>query len=183
MRRLGMVLVFTLASGGIALAGHDRPVSNEAQQDTSVTDVKGDEVFATRAAAGGLAEVSLSQLAMDKATSLDVKQFARRMVEDHSKANTELKQIMDKQNLTVPTALDDKHQRVYHKLSKLEGSDFDRQYMKVMLSDHDETVAAFKNESLYGQDPALKSFAMKTLPTLEHHDAMAHDDIKAMKKQ
>jgi putative membrane protein len=76
----------------------------------------------------------------------------------------------------VPTAMDDKHQRIYDKLVKLEGADFDKEYMRAMATDHDDTVKLFKNQSQNGSDPQLKSFAMKTLPIIEKHDDMAHMD-------
>lgn len=188
MRRL--VLALFLTGGGVALAQSSVNTANPVVQDQQrannphdvVAPTKGDEVFAKQAAMGGMAEVKLSQLAMDRASSTEVKTFARRMVEDHSKANTELKQIAEKQKLVLPEKLDGKHQKAYDKLSKMSGADFDHEYMKTMMSDHDETVAKFKDESLYGQDPALKSFAMKTLPVIEKHDSMAHDDAGMMKK-
>ena len=122
-------------------------------------------------------------LAMDKGQSSEVKQFARRMVEDHTKANVELKQIADKKNLVVPTRLDDQHEKAYDQLAKLDGANFDKEYMRVMATDHDEATKLFKEQSQRGQDPELKSFAMKTLPTIEKHDDMAHMDQNQMGAQ
>jgi putative membrane protein len=164
MRRFSYVLALGLLSGGVAIA-----------------DMGSDKNFVDKAGAGGLAEVKLSKLAMDKGQSTDVKQFARKMVEDHSKANLELKQLADKKNLVVPAKLDDKHQMVYDKLAKLEGADFDKEYMRAMAMDHDDAVKLFKQQSESGQDPELKSFAMKTLPIIEKHDDMAHMDRNQMK--
>lgn len=162
MRRLGWLFALGLLGGGVALA-----------------DV-GDKGFVDKAASGGMAEVKLSKLAMDKAQSMEVKQFARKMVEDHTKANVELKQIAEKKSLVVPTAMDDKHQKIYDKLVKLEGASFDKEYMRAMAGDHDDAVKLFKDQSERGQDPELKSFAMKTLPTIEKHDDMAHMDQSQM---
>ncbi len=162
MRRLLYVLALGLLGGGVALAN------------TS------DKGFVDKAAAGGMAEVKLSQLALDKGQSPEVKQFARKMVEDHSKANMELKQIAAKKDLTVPTTMDDKHQKIYDRLAKMQGSDFDKEYMKTMATDHDDTVKLFKDQSQNGQDPELKSFAMKTLPVLEKHDSMVKHDERQM---
>ena len=156
MRRLANLIALGLLGGGVALAGG------------------GDQKFVDKAAAGGIAEVKLSTLAMDKGRSTEVKQFARKMVEDHTKANTELKQIADKQNLTLPTTLDDQSQKVYDKLAALDGADFDAAYMRAMANDHDAAVMLFKQESKSGRDPEVKSFAMKTLPVIEKHDDMAH---------
>ena len=176
MRRLELVLAFTLVGGGAALA--EVPNSSGRMEQSNAA---GDRDFVDKAAAGGMAEVKLSKLAMDRGQSTDVKQFARKMVEDHTKANTELKQIAEKKNLALPTKLDDAHQSAYDKLSKLEGAAFDKEYMRVMTDDHDDTVKLLKNEVQNGQDPQLKSFAMKTLPVVEKHDDMAHMDKDAMK--
>lgn len=173
MRRLGFVLALTLVGGGAALA----------DTNTSKTAATGDKSFVEKAAAGGMAEVKLGKLAMDKGQSMEVKQFARKMVEDHSKANTELKQIADKENMTVPTKLDEKHQAVYDRLAKLNGAEFDKEYMRAMADDHDDTVKLFKEQAQNGQNPELKSYAMKTLPVLEKHDDMVHTDQQQMKMQ
>jgi len=165
MRRLVYVLALGALGGGVALAAGS------------------DQAFVDKAAQGGLAEVKLSQLAMDKGQAAEVKQFARRMVEDHTKANVELKQIADKQNLVVPTRLDEKHQKAYDELSKLDGPRFDKEYMRTMVQDHDEATKLFKDQSQHGQNPELKSFAMKTLPTLEKHDDLAHMDQNQMGAQ
>lgn len=162
MRRLPYVIALGVLGGGVALAD------------------SGDKSFVDKAAAGGMAEVKLSKLAMDKGQSPEVKQFARKMVEDHSKANVELKQIAEKKGLSTPATMDDKHQKIYDKLVKLDGADFDKEYMRAMADDHDETIKLFKDESQSAQDPELKSFAMKTLPTLQKHDDMVRMDEQRM---
>jgi putative membrane protein len=160
MRRFEIVVLITMLGGGAALAEGV---------------VGGDRDFVDKAAAGGMAEVKLATLAMDRGASMEVKRFARKMLEDHSKANTELKGLAEKKSLELPTALAPKHEAVYEKLVKLEGAEFDREYMKAMADDHDATVKLFKDEVAKGQDADLRAFASKTLPVLEKHDAMAHE--------
>jgi putative membrane protein len=60
-------------------------------------------------------------------------------------------------------------QREKDRLSKLSGAAFDREYVKMMVKDHEKDVAAFKRESQQAKDPDLKAWAGKTLPTLEDH--------------
>jgi putative membrane protein len=132
-----------------------------------------DNTFATKAAVGGLAEVQLATLAKDHAASADVKSFAQRMYDDHSKANDELKQLASTKGITLPTSLDAKHQATYDRLSKLNGAEFDKAYMKDMVADHREDVSEFRKESNSGSDPELKAWAAKTLPTLQEHLNMA----------
>ena len=128
-----------------------------------------DHNFAVKAAQGGMAEVKLGQLAEQNAESPDVKAFGRRMVTDHTKANDELKAIAGRKGITLPADIDAKDQSTYDRLSKLKGAEFDKAYMKDMVSDHKEDVSEFRHESEHGTDADIKAFAAKTLPTLEEH--------------
>lgn len=141
-----------------------------------------DSTFARKAAQGGMAEVKLGQLAQDHASSDAVKKFGQRMVDDHSKANDELKDIASKKGMTLPTDLDAKDQNTYDRLSKLNGAAFDRAYMADMVKDHRTDIAEFQREANGGNDPDLKSFASKTLPTLQQHLQMAQDTDAQVKK-
>jgi putative membrane protein len=132
-----------------------------------------DTSFIRQAAMDGMAEVQLGQLAAKNASSADVKQFGQRMVDDHSKANSELKSIASQQSVTLPTELDGKHKATVDKLSKLQGEEFDRAYMTEMVSDHAQAVSLFQREAKTGKDEATKAFAEKTLPTLQEHHKMA----------
>lgn len=134
-----------------------------------------DEQFAREAAGGGLAEVKLGQLAVDKGNSDVVKTFGQKMVDDHSKANSELQAVAAKSNITLPTTVSPADQATYDRLSKLSGAAFDRAYARGMVQDHIHDVAAFKQEANYGKDPAIKAFASATLPTLTDHLKMARD--------
>src|SRR4051812_9684826 len=95
-----------------------------------------DKTFATEAAHGGLAEVQLGQLALQKASSPQVKGFAQRMVTDHTQANQDLMQLAKSENLTLPTQLDPKHKSEMERLSALSGNAFDAAYMQQMVQDH-----------------------------------------------
>ncbi len=134
-----------------------------------------DTVFVKKAAEGGLAEVELGKLATEKASSDDVKQFGQRMVDDHSKANDQLKQVASQKNLTLPTDLNAKDKAQKDRLSKLSGKAFDRAYMRSMVMDHTKDVAEFKKEANSGADPDVKNFASQTLPTLQDHLKSARD--------
>lgn len=132
-----------------------------------------DSKFLMEAAMGGLMEVELGRVAAQKASSDAVKQFGQRMVDDHGAANTELTSLATSKGVTLPTALDEKHQKDVTKLSAMSGADFDRAYMKMMVSDHVKDVAEFEKQSTKATDPDLKAFASKTLPTLQEHLKMA----------
>jgi putative membrane protein len=139
-----------------------------------------DQTFVMKAARGGLAEVELGKLAEDKATNDQVKQFGKQMVDDHGKANDELKSLAQSKNITLPTDLSMQDKALRDRLSKLSGAAFDRAYMQAMLKDHREDVNEFRTESRSGADPEVKQWAAKTLPTLESHLKLAQDDSKAV---
>jgi putative membrane protein len=131
-----------------------------------------DRDFLMDAAMGGLMEVELGRLAAQQGASDAVKQFGQRMVDDHSKANTELMTLATSKGVTLPTAIDDKHRQEVTKLSAMSGADFDRAYSKMMLKDHEKDVSEFEKQSMKGTDPDVKAFASKTLPTLQEHLTM-----------
>jgi len=128
-----------------------------------------DTHFAIKAAQGGMAEVKLGQLAATKASNPDVKAFGQKMVDDHTKANDQLKSIAQDEGMTLPGDVNQKQQATYDKLSKLSGADFDKQYVKSMVTDHEEDVKEFRKEANSGKDEKIKSFASQTLPTLQEH--------------
>jgi putative membrane protein len=128
-----------------------------------------DKQFVKKAAEGGMAEVELGQLATQNAKSDEVKQFGQRMVDDHSKANDQLKQLAQQKGVDIPSELSakDKAEKVH--LAKLSGEQFDRAYMQHMVQDHKKDVAEFKKESTSAKDSDVKNWAAQTLPTLEDH--------------
>jgi putative membrane protein len=132
-----------------------------------------DRDFAMKAASGGMAEVQAARLAEQRSTSPQIKQFAQRMVADHTAANNELMQIAKQANITLPSQPTGKDASEAQQLRDLNGTQFDQRYAQDEVRDHQETVQLFKQEADSGQDPALKSFAQKTLPTLEQHLQMA----------
>ncbi len=134
-----------------------------------------DKKFAKDAAMGGLYEVELGKVAAQKGATDGVKQFGQKMVDDHSKANDQLKEILTKESIDAPTSLDSKHQSRLDKISKLSGPAFDKAYIKDQVKDHEKDVDAFQLEAQNGHDPNFKQFASSTLPTLQQHLTMVKD--------
>jgi len=134
-----------------------------------------DEQFAKEAAVGGMCEVKLGQLAEEKGSSEAVKNFGKRMVEDHSKAGDELKSAASQSNINLPTDLKVKDQKIYDHLSALSGSAFDKAYAEDMVRDHMHDVHAFRQEANNGTNEPIKNFASQTLPTLQEHLKMAKE--------
>lgn len=153
---------------GLTPINANSPVSNE-MTNMKRSALTPDTEFMTEAAQGGMAEVELGRLAASKAQSPEVKNFGQKMVNDHSKANEELKALAARKNMSLPTALDEKHQALLDKLKGLSGAEFDKAYVEAMVDDHEEDVEAFKDEAENGEDADVKAWAAKTLPTLQSH--------------
>lgn len=149
-------------SGGAA--GEQTGMRNMSSQDRN---------FIMDAAMGGMMEVELGRVAAQQGASDAVKQFGQRMVDDHSRANTELMSLASSKGISLPTELDAKHREHVTKLSGMSGAEFDRAYVKMMVSDHEKDVSEFERQTTRGADPDLKAFASKTLPTLQEHLQMA----------
>jgi len=142
-----------------------------------------DTNFLKRAAAGGLAEVELGQLAVQKASNEQIKQFGKRMIDDHSKANEELKNIAAQEHVTLPSKPDMKDRATRDQLEKLSGAEFDQAYMSDMLKDHKKDLAEFERASKTAKNPAVKSFAEQTLPVLREHLNQAEQIAPTQKTQ
>lgn len=136
---------------------------------------KDDRNFIMEAAQGGMMEVQMGKLAQQNGQSDAVKQFGKRLEDDHAKANQELTGIAHKLGVTPPAQLDKKHQGKVDKMSKVKAQDFDRQFAKAMVDDHQHDVKAFRKQADKAKNAELKQFASQTLPTLEEHLKMAQD--------
>jgi putative membrane protein len=153
----------------VAFAGIGFAQSNSADRMRSGGVPVSDRTFMNKAAQGGMAEVEMGNLALQKGQSQAVKDFGQRMMDDHTKAGDELRTLASQKNVTLPTTLSAKDQALKDRLSKLNGAAFDRMYITHMVADHKEDVSEFQNEANNGQDPDVKAWAKKTLPTLQAH--------------
>jgi putative membrane protein len=147
--------------------------------------------FVNDMAVAGLAEVQLGKLAELKASSPDVKAFGQMMVRDHSQPNAELKRIASQIGVTPPADLDAKHKDLLDRLAKLEGAEFDREYINAMVQGH-EVLTKLKSRAerrMTSTQPgaaapksgaesvgtagkgeqALNQWAAKTLPVVQKH--------------
>ncbi|SRR5581483_11570782 len=179
MASIGVWAQSTDKSSGAA--GQSSQASSSAADSSQLS--AADQEFVKKAAQGGMAEVELGKLAAQNASSDEVKKFGQRMVDDHGKANDQLKQLAGSKGVTLPADLTAKDQALKDRLSKLSGEEFDRAYMKNMVRDHKKDVAEFKKESTSAKDNDVKSFASQTLPTLEDHLKQAQSISPKQNKQ
>ena len=144
---------------------------------------RSDRKFVEEAAQGGMAEVELGKLAQQHAASDQVKQFGSKMAADHQKANEQLKKIAAAKGINLPADMSSGDRREFDKLQKKTGADFDREYMKDMVSDHKKDMKDFQSAAKSAEDPEIKNFASSTLPTLQQHLEMAQSTEAATKNE
>jgi putative membrane protein len=125
--------------------------------------------FAKKAAQENIAEVKLVRLAEQKGTTAAVRDFGRRMVQDHSKNDAELKELASREKLPLPTQIKKSDESTYEHLSTLSGKAFDRAYSRAMVQDHMKDLAEFQEESKNAENQALKDYAVQTVPVLQSH--------------
>lgn len=140
-----------------------------------------DKHFMKEAMEGDMAEIQLAQLAQQKASSGQVKQFAQRMIDDHTKLDAQMKPLAQQFGVDAPTDLSAKHKAVQGKLQALSGAKFDQEYVKAMVSDHREDDQAFLRESTLTTDPTLKNAVSQAEPIIAEHLRMAQDLEKSLK--
>lgn len=156
--------------------------------------------FISRMAIGNMAEVELGKLALERAESQEVKDFAQQMIKDHTQANEELAKVAAQLNVQMPADLDQKHRQLRDRLSRLEAPKFDRAYMEEMVRDHRQTAAQLRDHAARrttsaprgegavgtaGADKgnqALAQWASKTLPVIEKHLERARQVEQQVKK-
>jgi putative membrane protein len=132
-----------------------------------------DRDFMRAAAEGGMEEVEMGRMAEQQGKSADVKAFGRRMVIDHSKANSELMALASRKGVKLPTHAPKKE--------KMHGDNFDKQYISDMVKDHEKDLAEFQREASNGSDPDVKAFATKNAKVIQKHLELAKADQAKLK--
>jgi putative membrane protein len=132
--------------------------------------------FVKEVAVSDMFEIQSSQLAQERGNAAE-KSFAATMINDHEKTSSELKSVVSGGDLKaeLPTALDSSHQSKIDKLKPLKGADFSSRYDSDQVAGHKDAVSLFERYAKGGDNPKLKEWADKTLPTLRHHLEMAQD--------
>ncbi|HWG58514.1 MAG TPA: DUF4142 domain-containing protein [Candidatus Acidoferrales bacterium] len=164
------------------MPGTETPQTNGNNQtmNRSSSAMMTDKQFVQKAAEGNMAEIKLGELAQQNGTNDAVKNMGKRMVDDHTKANDQLKDAASQSNIMMPTTLSKKDQANYDRLSKLTGKAFDKAYARDMVRDHQKDIAVFRSEARHGQDAGIKNFASQTLPTLEQHLKQARQTLRTV---
>jgi putative membrane protein len=152
-------------------------------QGTATRMAVNDALFAAAAADGGLTELSLSQLGLQKATDPELKRFSQQMIEDHTRMNAELTSLAAQKGIALPRTIDFRSQFCAQSLAGLSGEEFDRCYAKAQLVAHMDAVAAFEAEAHRGTDRDVMALASKALPRIKEHLKMIKPIAKKYMKE
>lgn len=140
---------------------------------------RADERLMMQLAQANIAEINAGKLAEQKTSNDQVKSFAKKMVEDHTKALDDLKQIASSKGVTLPTEPDRQQMAMENKLSALSGEKFDAQYVDQSGNRaHRDTHRLLQRVSNRATDPDLKSYATQVMATVESHQQLAKDTSK-----
>ena len=140
---------------------------------SAATPGDGDDAFLKMAAQGNVAEIVLGQLALQKAESAEVKQFGAKIIQDHQKASQEVQQLASKEGIQLPRQISQEQKTRQVELAQLSGHAFDLAYIQYMLKDHRKEVKQFEQTAQHLQNPAVKTWALNTLPVLQQHVELA----------
>lgn len=127
----------------------------------------GDRRFVTKAAEGGQSEVQAAQLAAQRATNPDVKTFAQKLVDTHTKVNSELMGLAQQKNVKLDA--DDNKDRAYNRLNKKAGSEFDQEFVEHMIDEHEKDIKMFEKAASDAKDAEVRAFASKHVSHLRAH--------------
>jgi putative membrane protein len=135
-------------------------------------DLTADSSFVREANAGNVLEVRLGNLAEGKATNAEVKQFAQRMVSDHTRMEKQWSALAASNGLP-PVTLDQAQEQDVTRLEKLSGAEFDRAYMTTMIQDHQHDADAFRSRGLSAHSAEVRQLAASELTTIQQHLSLA----------
>ncbi|MFP4090910.1 MAG: DUF4142 domain-containing protein [Cyclobacteriaceae bacterium] len=131
--------------------------------------------FVAKAASGNMMEVELGKMAQERASSEEVVNFAEMMVEDHSKAQEELRGVAEKEGYTFPGSMMREYEEKVERLSQLSGESFDQVYMETMVEGHEKAIKSYEKAADKAPDQTLKTYAQKTLNVLKQHYQRAQE--------
>ena len=137
-----------------------------------------DRMFVSKAMQGSLAEVQLGQLTLQKSNNPQVKEFAQRMIDDHTKLNEQMKPVAQQVGVKPPEQISKGDRKTIAKLQGLSGSAYDQAYIKDMVKDHKQDLNEFQMEASSGQDQTVKDAANQGSKVIAQHLQMAQQMAK-----
>lgn len=170
MKHIGRISALALTAGALSIL----PAAAQSRMSTGrmVAAPMSAQDFVTKVADGTQFELQSARIAQEKTKNPAVKALANRLIADHTKAGEDLKKTAASESaIEVPAnpQMPDEMMRKINALKAASGKDFDARFIEIMADDHRDDIQLFKSYESEGSDPAIKSFARRTLPTIEHH--------------
>ena len=131
--------------------------------------------FLSEAVRDSRAEIQACNLALEKAQNPEVKQFAQRMIKDHSELSTKIEAVAKKKGVSLPPGISMTQKGRYELLDQTPQSHFDKAFMDHNVSDHKSDVKTFSEEAQEATDRDVKALASEALPQLQTHLRLAED--------
>ncbi len=159
-------------SGGMAGQGQSQTQGATASGTGTATAAlnRADRKMVLNMAMANMSEIEAGKMAQAKSQNEQVKNFAQQMIDDHTKAMTEVQQLAQAKGVTLPTELDRTHKAKANKLAGLSGDAFDRAYMaQAGVADHKKNHELLKQAQTRARDPDLKALAARLTPTVDQH--------------
>ena len=157
------------AIAGLALSAVVGVAPAAAQRATTLTS---DSTFMQAVSSIGLLQAKLAKLAQDKGTSPAVQELGKRLAVDYAKTNQELAAAAKQAAFPSPTLMR-QHQQTFNRFDHMSKSAFDKAYTEQVVSDHNEAVRLYQDESETGRVASLKQLAASMLPAAQEHLAVA----------
>jgi putative membrane protein len=134
-----------------------------------------DKIFVKKAMQGSIAEVQLGELTLQKSNNDQVKQFARKMIDDHTKLNEQMRPVAQQLGVEIPTEASKKDKSVMNKMQALSGAAYDQAYIKEMVKDHKQDLSEFRMEASNGH---VRDAATQGSKIISEHLQMAQQLAK-----
>jgi putative membrane protein len=158
--------------------GQNNPAMDSQMNSMNAQALAMDKMFVKRALQGGMAEVQLGQLTLQKSNNDQVKQFAQRMIDDHTKLGDEMKPVAQQLGVSDPNGVSKKDRATMAKLQALSGTAYDEAYIRDMVKDHKQDLTEFQTEAASGQDQTVKDAASQGSKVIAQHLQMIQQIAK-----
>jgi len=160
MKRMNLLLGVVLAVTLVACSKDDETPQKLNPQDVNLIYI---------ASMANMAEIVLGQLASDSSDTPAIQAFGQKMVTEHTMVQAEVQEFASQMNITLPTGLDTEHEAQRQELLELKGNSFDSLYIHSQVMDHERAIIEYETAYDQGNNVAIKSFILETLPHLQEH--------------
>lgn len=165
---LSLLLFSSLVVFGVGGCNRERG-AQAAREDRAPSISPAEQEFMTNAAHANLSEIEMARIALQKSDDIDVREYAKLVQSDHLNALTDLADLMKDQNVPQPKSPPPDAAQDIARANILTGPEFDREFINMMVADHQKAVEMFRDETTATQNPDVKKYVEVVLPKLEMH--------------